>query len=561
MKKKISLLLAAVLVFGCLFGCGGTAVSSAEPSAASETNQVAEVPEETTAAEPETTEEASQEEAVVIEEPENYYVADETSKVSILYKFVNFFVNYWEDSTWESSPWWDALEEATNTEIELTLLSQDVFNEQALLLVNSGALPDVVPEMGNIYPAGISGAVNDEVICDLSDYIEEYAPHYYHYLKTYGGDTIRDCVMDGGAIGAMYALYNEPEAIGSGMWIREDWLNELKMDIPSTLEELADVLAAFKSEYNALAPMYSMVGRNTIAVEMVGVDTAFGTPLGFYTEDGEVHCNYIEDNYREYVQYLKDLAEDGLFVSSDVTSYQQNELMALGSIGVYDEKTENIADQIASIGDDSVSYKAMAAPGEPSECGPSDSMAHQFYISISTNCANPELVVKMFDYLFTEEGSMLASYGIEDISYEYVDGDPRWTEIVTNNPDGAPFAGTSTYYLNPGFPALQIANISAKNYTTDYQKEAAEIWASGFSGNSKQELNVSLDTEEATAINNSLSDMNTYLTQTVYEWIFGGFALDDAAWEKYLDTMDSMNIQEILDTYQAAYDRYLERAL
>jgi len=156
---------------------------------------------------------------------------------------------------------------------------------------------------------------------------------------------------------------------------------------------------------------------------------------------------------------------------------------------------------------------------------------------------------------------MLSSYGIEGLSYEFVNGVPMWTEIVTNNPDGAPYAGTSTYYLNPGFPALQIAIISQNNYVNDYQIEAAEIWASGYAGNAKQSLNVSLTADESDIVNNSLSDMNTYLTETVYAWIFGGQVLDDAAWDTYLETMDSMNVQDILKAYQAAYDRYNERSL
>lgn len=294
---------------------------------------------------------------------------------------------------------------------------------------------------------------------------------------------------------------------------------------------------------------------------MTGVDDAFGSPLGFYTYEDKVHCSYVEDSYREYIAYLKALAEDGLFISSDVTERQQSDLMAAGDIGVYGEGTSNIADQIAMIEDPNASYKAMAAPGEPSQCGPTSSMAAKFYVSVSADCEHPELVVKMLDYLFTNEGSMLASYGVEGISYEYVDGEPYWTELVTNNPDGAPYAGTSTYYLNPGFPALQIANISQKNFTNDYQIEASEIWASGYAGNAKQALSVSLTTDEADIVNNSLSDMNTYLTETVYSWIFGGAAFDDAAWNSYLDTMNTLHIDDILDAYQSAYDRYMERSL
>ena len=41
----------------------------------------------------------------------------------------------------------------------------------------------------------------------------------------------------------------------------------------------------------------------------------------------------------------------------------------------------------------------------------------------------------MLDYLYSEEGIMLTNYGIEGVSYELVNGEPVYTELLTNNPE------------------------------------------------------------------------------------------------------------------------------
>ena len=49
------------------------------------------------------------------------------------------------------------------------------------------------------------------------------------------------------------------------------------------------------------------------------------------------------------------------------------------------------------------------------------------------DCDDPVLMTKWFDYLFTEEGSLLGSYGIENQAHTIVDGKPVFTDLIMNN--------------------------------------------------------------------------------------------------------------------------------
>ena len=52
------------------------------------------------------------------------------------------------------------------------------------------------------------------------------------------------------------------------------------------------------------------------------------------------------------------------------------------------------------------------------------------------DCHNPEIMLRWFDYLYTEEGALLFNYGLEGQGHIIVDGKPMLTELVVANPDG-----------------------------------------------------------------------------------------------------------------------------
>lgn len=44
--------------------------------------------------------------------------------------------------------------------------------------------------------------------------------------------------------------------------------------------------------------------------------------------------------------------------------------------------------------------------------------------------------MKLFDYLYSEEGMLLMNFGVEGEQFEYVDGEIKYTDLIMNNPDG-----------------------------------------------------------------------------------------------------------------------------
>ena len=574
--KLFALILALTMVLSLAAGCQGKAESTQDSASAApqESSVSAAAPEETP--EPaETSVKASLEETSAAEEtalPEigPYEANEEHTEISVLFQYPAFFQGFFPEG-WISSDWWKVMGEKTNTTFTLREISNLEWSENVNLLCASGDLPDLVTNMGSVYSGGLTAAIRDEMIIDIAPIVEENAPRYYRAV-TQDDYTLKTCITDDGQMGAMFPILEEPFPVTSGLWIRQDWLDELGEEIPTTTDELKNVLELFRDNFGASVGFFQMIRANTgeAAFAAEGIWNAFG-PTGFYLDDqGTIQYAPMQEHYYDYIGYCKELASEGLFLTSDMTDQKANNLFASGSIGLEGDSPDNIPSYLALL-DPEEAAKAKLVPmralGEATEYSPiatyvsGDAGGN---VSISTNCENPEAVLHALDYLFTDEGAVFSSYGIEGLSYEVnAEGKPEFTDIVSANPDGIPVRAAMGYFCNPGLPGY-IDYARNQSSWDDVQKSAFDVWNSAYTGSSKTvDVNaLTLTQEEQDAVAVHKSDMITYVTEWVNGVVFGETPLDDASIAEFQATMkDTMHIDDILATYNAAYERFQERSL
>ena len=573
--KLFALLLTLAMVLSLAAGCGNAeSAASKESAAPQESTASAAAPEEaapeTPAAEEASAEETSMEETAALPELEPYEANEEHTEISVLFQYPAFFQSFFPEG-WISSEWWTVMGERTNTTFDLREISNLEWSENVNLLCASGDLPDLVTNMGSVYSGGLTAAIRDEMIIDIAPLVEENAPYYYRAV-TQDDYTLKTCITDDGQMGAMYPILEEPFPVTNGLWIRQDWLDELGKEIPTTTDELKTVLELFRDNYGADAGFFQMIRANSgeagFAAE--GVWNAFG-PTSFYLDDqGTIQYGPMQDYYYDYLGYFKDLAAENLFLTSDMTDQKANNLFASGSIGLEGDSPDNIPSYLALL-DPEEAAKAKLVPmralGEATEYSPIATYVSNDgggNVSISTNCENPEAVLHALDYLFTDEGTVLSSYGIEGLSYEVnAEGKPEFTDIISANPDGIPVRAALGYFCNPGLPGY-IDYARNQSSWDDVQKSAFDIWNSAYTGSSKTvDINaLTLTQEELDAISVYKSDMVTYVTEWVNGVVFGDTPLDDASIAEFQNTMKStMHIDDILETYNTAYERFQERSL
>ena len=80
---------------------------------------------------------------------------------------------------------------------------------------------------------------------DVADMLQEHMPNYYALLQS--DKAFADCAYN--SDGSMSQIVSRGSTfINNGLNVRADWLRELGMDTPTTVEELTDFMEMFHQE-------------------------------------------------------------------------------------------------------------------------------------------------------------------------------------------------------------------------------------------------------------------------------------------------------------------------
>lgn len=236
---------------------------------------------------------------------------------------INATVPFPEGQSATDNDFFDFLKEHMNVEVEVMwqAASSEDYNEKLNLAISSGELPDIISVNG----PQLKILVESGMIEDLTDYYE-----------IYGGDIMKGAIdsTQGQALGAvtydgrMMALPNV-KALKDGydlLWIRQDWLDKLGLEVPKTIDDIHSVAKAFVDNH--------MGGDNTVGflsptsgsqlystfLSSSGTMTGFGGFFqanrafpGYWVEDGNGEITYgsLTKETKATLEILAAMYQDG----------------------------------------------------------------------------------------------------------------------------------------------------------------------------------------------------------------------------------------------------------
>lgn len=573
MKKLAALLLALCMLFS-LTACGQSAEPASEP--------VASAPESTAEAVSEPSEEASEapvspasaeeeeaslmesfvEETPVVLEPLEYPVSDGSTTLTYWYSYPPFVPNFLDDVS--NKEIYLAIGEATGVNIQVVGYSLVNASEQFQLMVASGDYTDIIYGFGMQYTGSVEGAVEDEIILDLSDKLEEYAPDYCQYL--YNDEEVNLAAhTDAGYVPSFCGINDEARSVNGGLIIRTDYLDAVGMEIPTTYDELEAALTAFKNDLQVPSPYWS-----NPAGYVVETTAGFDIAPDFFVQDGVVKYGFYEDGFYDYLTTMNRWYENGLLYAdfaaqSADQQFPPSDMVNNNEVGVW----FNSLNEMRSYSAETSTDPNFAIAGLPVPAAEKDAVTHFSTVTdkvdtrggnfISTNCKDPELAMAWCNYWYTEEGCLLANYGIEGKSWTRdADGNPQFTDLILNNPDMAFDIAISVYCeFNGG--GYYILNEKTDSNYTEVQLEARQNWLSNSDTAYNYPSYASLSAEESSTYANYIGDITTYVEEMTLKYITGSEPLTEESFDVYQQTMDNFGMQECIEVHQAAYDRYLQR--
>lgn len=566
MKKKLVSLLTALTMLAALFaGCGTT--GSSDQGAASTPSQPQE---ETSQAAPtqapapaSTPEEASAPEASAAEtlsdRPEvTYPLVEEETTLTYWQAWPPFLSEISEPS---DAAMFEKLAEATGVRLEISAVSTETAADDFMLRCASGDLTDMVQNAATQYTGGGAKAIEDDVIMDLLPLIDEYTVNYYNIIYS-DPNIYKNLVNDEGQVPSLIGMYTDYYYTDQGYWVRQDILDKTGLEIPKTVDELDAVLEAFKGLGLTDALMVLSEGKCDL------LEVAYGATDRLV--DGKIQPAALTDNYKEFLKKLHDYYQKG-YISVDFVTYNESDTKPPQNV-VFNDMTAIFKEDVAAIAGYLNSSNTPGFDLQPMgqiRLNEGDRLdtgfigvkaADKYSLSISTQCSDPKLAIQYMDYLFSEEGHMLANYGIEGETYTIENGEPQFSDLILNNPQGFDWQLCQSLYINPGFPCLTDLSVQEMTYT-DAQKAAVPTWVDAYDSADETMPNerwLSYTTEESQHKADLQNDIETYQTEMRLKFITGQLDID-AEWDNYCSALEGMGIHTMEEITQAAVDRYLAK--
>ena len=322
-----------------------------------------------------------------------------------------------EEGTMEENRWTKWMREETGLDLQWVAIPRNGFKNSLNNLVALGEAPDVLIE----YDANFfSFLANEELIQPLDELIDKYSIEYKEYLNEHP-ELVKYTKFNG----KTYVFTSlRGTTLSSALWIRQDWLDELSLAMPTSTDELLEVARKFKQA--------NLGGENTVPIVLNDWQLASGfglyqaSPSSWYVnENGKVEFGPLTSRYQAAIDFLKTAYDEGLVMRdfpTDTDYILQKRLWINGSAGIlmdqwsgtlnYALLSNNIEADIVPVPPIKTEFglNCYARGSEPN-----------LYVAINKQCKNPVGVMKFIDWMIG--GGFAPLYnGFEGIHYNVVDG-------------------------------------------------------------------------------------------------------------------------------------------
>lgn len=482
-------------------------------------------------------------------------------------KTYNFTTSFEKITTGLWNGYW---EDATNIKIEWTYWPDTDFATNWSTSIAGETLPD-------LFYLSTRGKAEAQSIGEeglFVDYRElfQYMPHLLDRMKDFP-ESVPAIQNTDGTIYGLPHIYSTLTAAPGTVYYRTDMFEEAGVEVPTKPEELIDAVEKLQAHFSKEEPdftAFQVFSAGHMGMLEYLFYPAFGDSVdpGFGADkEGKVQYNFIGEQYQRYLEFASKLfatsgfdkniyTEDGTNSRAVITE-NKTAITTFGTIfteenfkgDTYDVKlfepfTSEYSSEKKYKMPDVVRYGGM---------------------HMSSQVEDKETLAKWLDSLYAKRENPIAEgvwaitpwIGIEGKDWRYTDEEQGLYEITPPDDWDQP----ETLYINeigPGnaigygrFDGLNTGNIGLK---VKGEGTRDQLFPYGVTGFPASYLNFT--DEEQRVLNDVYPDIHTYVTDEIPKFISG--QRDIAEFDQFKDDVEKMGIQEVLEVYQAAYDRYVE---
>ncbi len=486
--------------------------------------------------------------------------------------------------------------EDTGIEFDWQTIPSDSAAEKLSLLLTSG---DDLPDAFWNFKDGQSSVYavqygDQDVFIPTQDLINTYCPTVVKLLEDNPQYQKEIVTPDGNMYGFPYVEQMKGLVLTSGpLLINQDWLDQVGMDLPTTVDEFTEVLYAFKEagdlNGNGEAdevPALTMFGPEEI--DTFGSYNMFYRFTGCFGQadsycygnymadhlaviDGTITFTGMDESIRKTADYFHQLYVDGMFnvdcfESTSTTNYTNNELIQseakAGVVGVWSDMT---------ITDNNVRHQYVAVPQLTGEDGGLSGfplnyseMQDTSNTCITTECKFPEVIACFVEYLVSDPSlSVQSNWGAVGYNY-YEDENGKLCFNLDENGDIIPVDPYTSFgeMRTNTTPCRGSMIVLDEYYDTvcEYTYDAVNLLEFQYVNGKEEQLSrgtnipkMMFTVEENQRLNQIQPIISDIVDRYVATSVQNG--TDDASWDQYLADLKAAGVDELVQIFQTAYDR------
>lgn len=376
-------------------------------------------------------------------------------------------------------------------------------------------------------------------LLDLAPYLQEKLPHVLQVIPM---EVLESMMVDGALYGI--PVFCSPNRMNTH--IRQDWLNNLGLQTPKTLEELHDVLYAFTfndPDGNGQKDTVGYAGRG-----LEGLEPLFGafgfTGVGFsfwyLDEEGNLKPSALHENAPDALKLIRDWYAEGIidpeiFVT---TSEQQiNDKLFNNYWGYYYHwwTYDSRLNRQMQEHDPNFLLVTLAPPtGADGKGHVRGVSAINGVVCVMSNTPHLEDSLKLLDWYHTEEGMMTTYTGVRDLHW-YQDAEGKYHTLPQFENDATWIQWYSAFESE--WPLLQV-----ETYMVQSRRDS-------FNWNTITNAADKMVTEAEIAYRADLLD---YVRESYMKFVTGELDIDKD-WDGFAAQWYKMGGQEWYDQLNAQY--------
>ena len=474
------------------------------------------------------------------------------------------------------------IEEQTGIDLQFEFFSTGAGEQtQQLTLMCSGneKLPDVLVGFISMASSTYNQFGEDGFFIDLTDLIDKYGVNYKEQMSKLSKEeqkTIKE-VGTNANTGAFYGmpLYSSTtvcDYMQNQMVINKAWLDAVGMGVPTNIDELYNVLKAFKEKdpngngKDDEIPALSSGIWNYIINAFVYYDAENSINI----TDGKAWDPAETDEFRQALIYLNKLVGEGLLSELSFTAGATDvKTLVSGSgtnarVGMWCGHPELSTSVSTKVLDQYVALPPLQAATPLGGYGVQRPNSLIYSAFITKDCKDTETAMKFLDFFYQDEVVTRARHGEKGVDWKEGSGETSFNttstiEIINPN---ALHSGNSTWGHNNHGILTPDNYLSIAQTGTGRWAECARLLKENtdtmmnFKKPAEVAVNLVYTEKEYNKIIDIKGPRNSFVNESISLFSIGEQdPSDDAQWNKYLKTLEEYENSELVKACQSAYKR------